>query len=96
MYVWYVATAGRLCVGTGLYIFSVARERDSEICAGRVCAGTGFHMYHGTVGFLASFDCCASVWCTRGLDTPLEPQSRFGDKQLKSQIVCPQNGTAVL
>ena len=28
--------------------------------------------------------------------TPLEPQSRFGDKPVKFQIVCPQNGTAVL
>ena len=26
----------------------------------------------------------------------LEPQSRFGDKPAKFQIVCPQNGTAVL
>ena len=25
-----------------------------------------------------------------------EPQSRFGDKPLKYQVVCPQNGTAVL
>ena len=30
------------------------------------------------------------------LSTPLEPQSRFGDKPLKFQVVCPQNGTAVL
>ena len=28
--------------------------------------------------------------------TLLEPQSRFGDKSLKFQAVCPQNGTAVL
>ena len=28
--------------------------------------------------------------------TPLEPQSRFGDKPPKFQVVCPQNGTAVL
>ena len=28
--------------------------------------------------------------------TPLEPQSRFGDKPLGFQVVCPQNGTAVL
>ena len=28
--------------------------------------------------------------------TPLKPQSRFGDKPLKFQVVCPQNGTAVL
>ena len=28
--------------------------------------------------------------------TLLEPQSRFGDKPLKLQVVCPQNGTAVL
>ena len=28
--------------------------------------------------------------------TPLEPQSRCGDKPLKFQVVCPQNGTAVL
>ena len=26
----------------------------------------------------------------------LEPQSRFGDKPLKLQVVCPQSGTAVL
>ena len=28
--------------------------------------------------------------------TLLEPQSAFGDKLLKFQAVCPQNGTAVL
>ena len=28
--------------------------------------------------------------------TLLEPQSRFGDKRLKFQVFCPQNGTAVL
>ena len=28
--------------------------------------------------------------------TPLEPQSRFGDKLLEIKLVCPQNGTAVL
>ena len=28
--------------------------------------------------------------------TPLGPQSRFGDKPFKFQVVCPQNGTAVL
>ena len=28
--------------------------------------------------------------------TPLEPQSCFGDKPPKFQVVCPQNGTAVL
>ena len=28
--------------------------------------------------------------------TLLEPQSRFGDKPFKDQVVCPQNGTAVL
>ena len=28
--------------------------------------------------------------------TLLEPQSRCGDKPLKFQVVCPQNGTAVL
>ena len=28
--------------------------------------------------------------------TLLQPQSRFGDKPLKFQVVCPQNGTAVL
>ena len=28
--------------------------------------------------------------------TLLEPQSRFGDKPLNFQVVCPQNGTAVL
>ena len=28
--------------------------------------------------------------------TLLEPQSRFGDKALKFQVVCPQNGTEVL
>ena len=28
--------------------------------------------------------------------TLLEPQSRFGDKPLNLQVVCPQNGTAVL
>ena len=28
--------------------------------------------------------------------TLLEPQSRFGDKPLTFQVVCPQNGTAAL
>ena len=28
--------------------------------------------------------------------TLLEPQSRFGDKPVNFQLVCPQNGTAVL
>ena len=28
--------------------------------------------------------------------TPLEPQSRFGDKVLEIRVNCPQNGTAVL
>ena len=28
--------------------------------------------------------------------TLLEPQSAFGDKPLNFQVVCPQNGTAVL
>ena len=28
--------------------------------------------------------------------TPLEPQSRFGDKPLKFQVFCPQNGTGAL
>ena len=28
--------------------------------------------------------------------TLLEPQSRFGDKPVKFQVVCPQNGTEVL
>ena len=28
--------------------------------------------------------------------TPLEPQSRVGDKLLENSVVCPQNGTAVL
>ena len=32
----------------------------------------------------------------RELITLLEPQSRFGDQPLKFQVVCPQNGTAVL
>ena len=31
--------------------------------------------------------------CTVGLT---EPQSAFGDELLKFQVVCPQNGTAVL
>ena len=30
------------------------------------------------------------------LHFPLEPQSRFGDKPLKFQVVCPPNGTSVL
>ena len=32
----------------------------------------------------------------RAVLTPLEPQSRFGDKLLENLMVCPQNGTAVL
>ena len=34
------------------------------------------------------------VWPNSML-TPLEPQSRFGDKPVKTQVVCPQNGAAV-
>ena len=30
------------------------------------------------------------------LEPLLDPQSRFGDKPVKFQVVCPQNGTAVL
>ena len=33
---------------------------------------------------------------TKILLTLLEPQSRFGDKRLEFQVVCPKNGTAVL
>ena len=33
---------------------------------------------------------------TAVLLTLLDPQSRFGGKPLKLQVVCPQNGTAVL
>ena len=32
----------------------------------------------------------------QGVLTPLEPQSRFGDKVLEIRVECPQNGTAVL
>ena len=32
----------------------------------------------------------------RSMITLLEPQSRFGDRPVKFQVVCPQNGTAVL
>ena len=28
--------------------------------------------------------------------TPLQPQSDCGDKPLRFQVVCPQNGTAIL
>ena len=31
-----------------------------------------------------------------GKETILEPPSRFGDRPFKFQVVCPQNGTAVL
>ena len=34
--------------------------------------------------------------CVLFIVTLLEPQSAFGDKLLKFQVVCPQNGTAVL
>ena len=37
----------------------------------------------------------AAVW-GQGESTLLDPQSRFGDKPLKFQVICPQNGTAVL
>ena len=50
-----------------------------------------------------SYVCMQMCWrrCVRRLVvfillTPLEPQSRFGDKRLKFQVVCPQDGTAVL
>ena len=36
-----------------------------------------------------------SKTCLKAL-TLLEPQSRFGDKPVKFQVVCPRNGTAVL
>ena len=35
-------------------------------------------------------------WVDTLLLTPLEPQSRFGDKLHESCVVCPQNGAAVL
>ena len=38
--------------------FSVAWERSIVICEGRLCEGTELHIYHGTVGFVAGFDCC--------------------------------------
>ena len=38
--------------------------------------------------------CCC---CARYEDSnPLVPDSRFGDKPVKFQVVCPHNGTAVL
>ena len=36
------------------------------------------------------------VYPSGTLLTPLEPQSRFGDKLLEIRVVCPQSGTAVL
>ena len=39
--------------------------------------------------------CCCSPK-RRGSLALLEPESRFGDKPFKFQVVCPQNGTAVL
>ena len=45
------------------------------------------------IGILPSADEAPTV-CPPS--TRLEPQSRFGDKLLKFQVVCPQNGTAAL
>ena len=36
----------------------------------------------------------SSLW--KSTLTPLEPQSRFGDKLLENEVVCLQNGTTVL
>ena len=38
----------------------------------------------------------ANGWVGQSGLAPLEPQSRFGDETLKFQVVCPQNGTALL
>ena len=39
----------------------------------------------------------AAQWhCKEMSLTLLEPESRFGDKAFKFQVVCPQHGTAVL
>ena len=35
-------------------------------------------------------------WLFPSIDIPEIPQSRFGDKPFKLQVVCPQNGTGVL
>ena len=40
--------------------------------------------------------CCQHVNIPGIMQHLLEPQSRFGDILLKFQVVCPQNGTAVL
>ena len=40
--------------------------------------------------------CREWLWSFRYSLTPLEPQSRFGDKLLENWVVCPPNGTAVL
>ena len=37
-----------------------------------------------------------TMYSEQGVSILLEPQSRFGDKPVKFQLVCPQNGTAVL
>ena len=42
--------------GNGIYTCRGA----VRISAGRVCAGTGIHIYHGTAGFRAGFDCCVA------------------------------------
>ena len=39
---------------------------------------------------------CRCIALPTGLLTLLELQSHFGDKPLKFQVICPQNGTAVL
>ena len=46
--------------------------------------------------FMSSAASVSNKWYLVAPLTLLEPQSRFWDKPAKIQVVCPQNGTAVL
>ena len=58
-----------------------------------------FYFYRGISSTLELFEFVlrprTALYCGDEL-TPLEPQSRFGDKLLEIRVECPQNGTAVL
>ena len=49
LFVWDLATAGRVCAGAEFTLFRGAAS-VCIISAGRVCGRTEFHFYHGTSG----------------------------------------------
>ena len=64
------------------------RKRANVVEARCACLNILLQGEHGGEGTGVAF--------TFGIVIPLEPQSRFGDRPVKFQVFCPQNGTAVL